>query len=125
MLDKEWKLKKVHGGAVAIGDDYFKNDYKVILRQEINKGEKNEIAKFASKIVEDGDTIYIDAATTTEHIIDYLILNPKANRRDIANNIKEITEDGVKYHLKVLKEKGVINHIGPRFGGYWQVLVSI
>ena len=60
-----------------------------------------------------------------KHIIDYLILNPKANRRDIANNIKEITEDGVKYHLKVLKEKGVINHIGPRFGGYWQVLVSI
>ena len=42
MLDKEGKLKKVHGGAVAIGDDYFKNDYKVILRQEINKGEKNE-----------------------------------------------------------------------------------
>ena len=41
MLDKEGKLKKVHGGAVAIGDDYFKNDYKVILRQEINKGEKN------------------------------------------------------------------------------------
>lgn len=40
MLDKEGKLKKVHGGAVAIGDDYFKNDYKVILRQEINKGEK-------------------------------------------------------------------------------------
>ena len=61
MLDKEGKLKKVHGGAVAIGNDYFKNDYKVILRQEINKGEKNEIAKFASKIVEDGDTIYIDA----------------------------------------------------------------
>ena len=72
MLDKEGKLKKVHGGAVAIGDDYFKNDYKVILRQEINKGEKNEIAKFASKIVEDGDTIYIDAGTTTEHMIDYL-----------------------------------------------------
>ena len=45
---------------------------KVILRQEINKGEKNEIAKFASKIVEDGDTIYIDAGTTTEHMIDYL-----------------------------------------------------
>ena len=59
MLDKEGKLKKVHGGAVAIGDDYFKNDYKVILRQEINK-------------VEDGDTIYIDAGTTTEHMIDYL-----------------------------------------------------
>ena len=72
MLDKEGKLKKVHGGAVAIGNDYFKNDYKVILRQEINKGEKNEIAKFASKIVEDGDTIYIDAGTTTEHMIDYL-----------------------------------------------------
>ena len=72
MLDKEGKLKKVHGGAVAIGNDYFKNDYKVILRQEINKGEKNEIAKFASKIVEDGDTIYIYAGKTTEHIIDYL-----------------------------------------------------
>ena len=65
MLDKEGKLKKVHGGAIAIGDDYFRNDYKVIFRQKINKSEKSEIAKFASKMVEDGDYIYIDAGTTT------------------------------------------------------------
>ena len=42
MLDKEGKLKKVHGGAIAIGDDYFRNDYKVIFRQKINKSEKQE-----------------------------------------------------------------------------------
>ena len=35
---------------------------------------------------------------------------------------KEINDEVI---LNSAKEKGVINHIGPRFGGYWQVLVSI
>lgn len=32
-----------------------------------------------------------------------------------------ISEDGVKYHLKKLKNKGLIEHIGTSRGGYWKV----
>jgi len=54
--------------------------------------------------------------------VDYLRHNPKANRSIIATYIKDITEDGIKYHLKALQEKGIIKRIGPDKGGYWKVL---
>lgn len=55
-------------------------------------------------------------------IVDYLRHNPRANRGTITTYIKDITEDGIKYHLKSLQEKGIIKRIGPDKGGYWRVL---
>ena len=55
-------------------------------------------------------------------IVDSLRNNPKANRRDIATSMSGITEDGVKYHLKVFQNKSAIKRIGPDEGGYWKVL---
>ena len=56
--------------------------------------------------------------------MDYLRHNPRANRGTIATYIKDITEDGIKYHLKALQEKGIIKRIGPDKGGYWKVLLE-
>lgn len=55
-------------------------------------------------------------------ILDYLRQNPKASRGTIATYINDITEDGIKYHLKALHDKGFIKRIGPDKGGYWKVL---
>lgn len=71
-LHNDGKLKKVHGGAVSIGENYSRSDYKVTIRKEINHDEKEKIAKAAANIIEEGDLIYIDAGTTTELLIDYL-----------------------------------------------------
>ena len=60
-------------------------------------------------------------STIQNRIVDYLRYNPKASRGAIATYINDITEDGIKYHLKVLQEKGVIKRIGPDKGGYWRV----
>ena len=57
-------------------------------------------------------------------IIDYLRNNPMASRNAITSFIKDITEDGIKYNLKVLQEKGIIKRIGPDKGGYWKVLID-
>ena len=57
-----------------------------------------------------------------KRIVDFLRNNPKASRSEIATYISSITEDGVKYHLKVLQDKDVIKRIGPDKGGYWKVL---
>lgn len=56
--------------------------------------------------------------------MDYLRHNPRANRGTITTYIKDITEDGIKYHLKALQEKGIIKRIGPDKGGYWEVLLE-
>ena len=59
---------------------------------------------------------------TQTRIVNYLRQNPRANRATITTYIKDITEDGIKYHLKALQEKGIIKRIGPDKGGYWKVL---
>lgn len=38
-----------------------------------------------------------------------------------ATLIGDITEDGIKYHLKKLQQTGVIARIGADNGGYWEV----
>lgn len=94
-LHNEGKLKKVHGGAVSIGDNYSKSDYKVTIRKEINHDEKVKIAKVAADIIEDGDVIYIDAGTTTELLIEHLT----------QKNITVVT-NGI-FHAKKLLDKNI------------------
>ena len=61
---------------------------------------------------------------TQKGIIDFLILHPYAGRKEIASNLGSLSEDGVKYNLKVLQQKGIIKRIGPTNGGYWKVLID-
>lgn len=93
-LDSEGLLKKIHGGAIAIGESTSKHDYKVNVRQSLNVDEKYEIAKYAASLIEEGDVIYLDAGTTTELIIEFID----------AKNITVVTNGIV--HAKKLLERG-------------------
>ena len=55
-------------------------------------------------------------------IVDYLLQNPYAGRVEIATYLGNISEDGVKYNLKVLQQKGVLKRIGPDKGGHWDII---
>ncbi|MGL5055929.1 MAG: DeoR/GlpR family DNA-binding transcription regulator [Fusobacteriaceae bacterium] len=67
-LQKDGKVKRVHGGAVLnVGQEQD-----VQFKKEINPQAKNKIAKYAASLVEDGDKIYLDAGSTTEAMIKYL-----------------------------------------------------
>lgn len=63
-------------------------------------------------------------STTQKLILDYLKENPFAGRSEIAAAIESIKEDGVKYNLKVLQEKGLLKRVGPDKGGHWEVLLE-
>ncbi len=56
----------------------------------------------------------------TDKIIRLIEENPKLGRRAMAELVG-ISEDGVKYHLKILKKEGKIIHIGPNKKGYWKI----
>ncbi len=43
-------------------------------------------------------------------------------RKDIAEALGDITEDGVKYHFNKLKKEGIIKRVGPDKGGHWKIL---
>lgn len=59
---------------------------------------------------------------TAARILDLLRRRPDAGRRELAATLGDITEDGVKYHLDRLKERGRLRRVGPDFGGRWEVL---
>ena len=56
----------------------------------------------------------------TDRIIRLIEENPKLSRRAMAELVG-VSENGVKYHLKILKKEGKITHIGPNKKGYWKI----
>ena len=62
------------------------------------------------------------SADTTETILKIISNNPKVTAKEIAS-VCGITEDGVAYHIKKLKQRGRIIRIGgSRNGGEWKVV---
>lgn len=72
-LDKRKKLIKVHGGATAIDMEYMTKDFEVSVRQDLNKEEKQKIAKYAAGLIKREDFVYIDAGTTTEYLVEEIV----------------------------------------------------
>lgn len=67
------------------------------------------------------DTLKTTLKSPAERIVDHLKQHPHASRKQLAEVIPNITEDGVKYHLKKLRDSGRLTRIGPPRGGRWQV----
>ena len=59
---------------------------------------------------------------TAQKILAVLPHNPSFSRREIAEALGDISEDGVKYHLEKLKASGQIRRHGGDKGGHWEVL---
>lgn len=81
----------------------------------LKNGRKKTDLKTTQKIVQ-------KTTQKQKEILEFLKIHPQAGREEIAKHIKGITDSGVKYNLKVLKNKGLLKRIGPAKGGYWEVL---
>ena len=57
-----------------------------------------------------------------EAILSFLKEHPKATRKEISKSLPNITEDGVKYNLSRLQELGLLERVGGRKQGYWQII---
>ena len=57
-----------------------------------------------------------------EAILSFLKEHPKATRKEISESLPNITEDGVKYNLSRLQELGLLERVGGRKQGYWQII---
>ena len=78
-LDKEGRLKKVFGGAIAIDADEDPQARKVnVQRSDVNAkaktrtDEKMIVAAYAATLIEKWDLVYIDAGTTTGSMIEHI-----------------------------------------------------
>ena len=98
-LDHMGKLKKVFGGAVALGSDMVYGETDVAARTLINVEEKEQIARCAATLIEDYDFVFLDAGTTTEKMIDYL---EKKRVTYVTNGIthaKKLIQRGFEAHV--------------------------
>lgn len=100
-LEKKGLIKKVYGGITL----NKKMDTIPFQEREIkNKGAKQIIAREASKLIQDGDIIFIDSGTTTMHIIPFL--SNKKNLTIITNNVNVIVNSFPYENLNVLATGG-------------------
>lgn len=75
-----------------------------------DKSEINDVSRAGEEYVQRTEEVFLNT----------LRKNPHISRKELSKLLM-ISEDGVKYHLKKLKNKGLIEHIGASRGGYWVV----
>lgn len=72
-LDRDGKLVKVFGGAVALKEGAVTaHEYTVAQKLDLNSEEKKRIAKYAAALIGPEDFVYLDAGTTTGYMLDYI-----------------------------------------------------
>jgi DeoR family fructose operon transcriptional repressor len=100
-LEKNKKLKRVHGGASLLRQKG--EELSITEKSTKNLQEKDGIARYAAGLIKDGDCIYLDAGTTIFQMIQYIE----------AKDIKVVT-NGLT-HLEALLEKNITTFL---IGGF-------
>lgn len=113
-LDREGRLTKVFGGAIAVhAAQMINQELSVVQKQELQMQEKQAIAMYAAALIEPEDCVYLDAGTTTGWMIDY-IREPKATY--ITNAVA---------HAKRLAQKGFhVILVGGELKGSTEAIVG-
>lgn len=101
----------------------LRGDFKVIFRKEIL--ESNEVGTTSETTPKTTpkttSKVHLkDLNATQIKILNIISKQPTITKREIATIIG-ITEDGVKYNIKVLKDKNLLERIGFSKNGYWKL----
>ena len=114
-LEKNGFLRRTHGGAILSGSSKMEPSFKE--KEDKLAEEKNKIGKKAAEIIKNGDTIFIDAGTTTRYIIDHI--KNKENLTIVTHAlhiINKIKNDNLDFDLVVVGgefKKSTEAMIGP------------
>lgn len=71
-LEERGLLIKVHGGAIALSEDFTLTEKDIAEKSKLFSEEKELIARYAASLIDNGDFVFIDAGTTTEKMINFL-----------------------------------------------------
>lgn len=107
-------LRRTHGGAVPLQNDNVEPDYGEKMEQF--RKEKEAIAQEAMKLVKDGDTILLDAGTTTYHMARLITGGRKLTV--VTNSMMAANELQGKPGIELLLVGGFLRHetlalVGP------------
>ncbi len=83
ILEKKGRLERTHGGAIKI--HYVMGESLYSEKNQANRSSKEAIGRVTAKLIEDGETVFINGGSTTLQVILHL-----AHRKDVhvvTNNI--------------------------------------
>lgn len=95
VLEGQKLVRRSYGGVEIVEN----TNVPLPFRYHKMRAEKLKICKKAAELVEDGDTVFIDAATTTEPMAEFLA--DKKNLTVITNNIAIVTRLS-EYNIRVI-----------------------
>lgn len=109
-LESDGRIERSRGGAVSNRVSEMLsgiNEIAVSAKIHLNKPEKEAIAKTASKLIKDGDCIFLDSGTTIAHLVPYImgknitiVTNSMYLQRKLAGCKGQIFLVGGKYSAK-------------------------
>ena len=70
-LDNAGRLVKVFGGAVLAESGVTAAELSVAQKEDVNREEKEIIARYAASFIKANDFVYLDAGTTTGYMIEH------------------------------------------------------
>lgn len=76
-------------------------------RTQFHTDEKRRIARYAQTLIEDGDTLYLDAGTTTMHLID--LLDPGKHVTIVTGNLYVVHQSYGKPNVELIVLPGSMN----------------
>lgn len=86
-LAEEGKLNRIRGGASSIADKSERKvprEFSHTEKRQLHKDEKQHIARIASGLISEGDTVFFGAGTTIELMVGFL---PDVHLRVITNSL--------------------------------------
>lgn len=97
-------VEKIYGGVRALQ----RQEVPLFTqRTQLRTEEKRRLARRAQEFIEDGDTLYIDAGTTTMHLIDFL--DPGKRVTIVTGNLYVVHQAYDKPHVEVIVLPGAMN----------------
>lgn len=103
-LEKQELLLRTHGGAVPVDDN--KHEPSLEKRKKLNVAGKELVARAAAELVSPGDTIFLDASTTTFYIAREL--KTMRNITVVTNSLETIAELSGCTDIRVIGTGGLV-----------------
>ena len=90
-------IKRFYGGAILSNEQ--KSETSLSVRELSRTKEKLRIAKFAASFVKNGDTVYIDAGSTTSKINDFIYAKDILVVTQGINNVQKLVERNINCYM--------------------------
>lgn len=104
---KTGSLKKIYGGVSFVAPDFVEQPNSSYSRRSVKKlEEKRTIARLAAMHIEDGDSIFIDAGTTTSSLIEFI--KDKNDITVVTNNLDFIIHALPYNNIRIIVFGGIL-----------------